>query len=303
MPIRILWQELQNQRWRVPARLAVPEDVLEDMRSWLDEWRHCYSALTQDVHRIRQSGGRGGQLASNRYTTPTLRIAVFDGVRRPDVVSVIFQIAVYSPALRRHYCRGDSKADFYERDRRLRVTREYKRFGPFYLGVQSKEVSLPDSLFDRYQYLQRDLGEIGDQTVDEALVWATQQQQAEIRERELRLVGARLTGEDLGIIVPLAIVALHLYMLFMLWSLNSGNGTLLDDPVPWLAAAPSQPALVWSVLTLVLLPAGATGLALWRLTTTSGGVAFVLALIQSGIAVAIHVQALRASGNLRRVFY
>ena len=300
VPIRILWQELQRQRWRVPARFTVPEDVLEDMRSWLNEWRHCHLALTQHVHGILRRL-RGGQVAADRYTIPTLRIAVFGGGRRPDVVSVILQIAVYSPALRRHYCRGDSRADFYERDFDLQVTREYKRFGPLYLGVQSKEVSLPDSLFDRYHYLQRNLGEIGDQTLDEALVWAAQQQQAGIRERELRLVGASLTGEDLGVIVPLAIIALYLYMLFMLCSLNSGNGTLLDDPVPWLVAAPSPPALVWSVSTLVLLPAGATGLALWRLTTIPGGVAFVLALIQSGIAVAVYVQALRASGNLRRV--
>ena len=142
-PIRILWQELQKQRWRVPARITVPDDVLRDMRAWLDEWRRCHSALEQHVYGILRT--RGVQGVPDRYTTPTLRISVSGGSLRPDVVSVILQLAVYSPGLSRHYCRGDSTADFYERASDLRVTREYKRFGPLYLGVQAKEVSLPDN--------------------------------------------------------------------------------------------------------------------------------------------------------------
>ena len=96
------------------------------------------------------------------------------------MVSVILQIAVYSPAVRRHYCRGDSKADFYDRNHDLEVTREYKRFGPLYLRVPNTRVSLPASLFDRYRHLARDLGEIGDRTLEEALAWAVEQQWAGI---------------------------------------------------------------------------------------------------------------------------
>ena len=53
--------------------------------------------------------------------------------------------------------------------------------------------------------------------------------------------------------------------------------------------------LVHNAQTLISL------MALWRLTTISSGIAFVFALSQLGIAVAIHIQALRASGNLRHV--
>ena len=297
VPLRVLWQELQNQRWRVPDRLTVPRNVLGDMRAWLDEWRRCYPALTRHL----DGTGRDGRDEARRYTIPTLRIAVSPERRRAEVVSVILQLAVYSPAVQRHYCRGDSRADFYERDFDLQVTREYKRFGPLYLWVQRTGVSLPASLFDRYQHLKRALGDLGNRTLEEALAWADEQQRAEVRERELRLVGARLTGEDLGFIVPFAVIALHVYMLVMLRSLNFGNGTHLGDPIPWLVAVPSPLAFVSSLLTLMLLPAGASGLALWRLTTMSGVDAFVFALMPLGIAVWIYAEARRASGNLRRV--
>ena len=300
-PVRVLWLELQNQRWRVPDRLTVPKDVLEDMRTWLDDWRRCYRALERHLNRINQIP-LNRRNETQRYTTPTLRIAVFPGRWSPDVVSVIFQIAVYSPGLRSHRCRGDNEADFYERDRDLEVTREYKRFGPFDLRVQSTVVSLPASLFDGYRHLERDLGEIGELTVEEALTWAAEQQWAGFRERDLRLVGLRVTGEDLGVIAPFAVVTLHIYMLVMLLSLNSQKGTHVDGPIPWLVAAPSTLALVWSASTLALLPATASGVALWRLTTVADRVAIVVAISQLGIGVWTHVEALRATGDLRRVF-
>ncbi len=295
--VPILWQELQNQRWRVPERLTVPRNVLDEMRVWLDEWHRCKSALAQQLYALPGPT----RVDPSRYTTPTVRVAIFAGRRRSDVVSVTFQIAVYSPGLRRHYCRGDSRADFYDRDSELRVTREYKRFGPLYLRVQSRGLSLPVSLFDRYRYLKVNLSQIGERTLEEALAWAAEQQGATIRQRDLRFVGTRFTGEDLGIVLPFVVMTLHVYMLVMLHTLNSGDRGQFDGPIPWLVATPSTLALVSSVFTLALLPAGASGLALWRLTTRSGLVAFVWALIQVVIAVAIHAQALRASGNLRGV--
>ena len=294
--VGVLWRELQNQRWRVPDRLTVPRDVLEDMGTWLDEWRRCYRALERHLNAMP----RNRRNETQRYTTPTLRIAVFPERRSPNMVSVILQIAVYSPAVRRHYCRGDSKADFYERNHDLEVTREYKRWGPLHLRVQNTRVSLPASLFDRYPQLARDLGEIGDRTLEEARAWAVEQQWAGIRERDLRLVGARFTGEDLGVITPVALVILHVYMLIMLRSLNSQRGSPLEAPIPWLVAVPSAAAVVWSVATLWLLPAAATYVALWRLTTASAPCALAFALIPLGVAGWNHAEALQSSGNSLR---
>ena len=98
-PIHIQWQELQNQQWRVPTRLAAPKDVLEDVRVWLERWRRCQPALYRHLAELPRDEVR-------RYTTPRLLLA-FSTPRNPDFVPVIIQVAVYSPGPRRHLCRDN----------------------------------------------------------------------------------------------------------------------------------------------------------------------------------------------------
>ena len=287
-----LWQDLQSQRWRVPERFTVPTDILDEMKDWIDEWRVCETAVLQYLVAIPGPL----QVAPDSYTRPTVRVEVIE-LRQPlDAVLVGLEVSVYSPSsgVPRHSCRGDSRADSYERDRLTRLTRESKSFGPLHLVLDSARVSVPPSFFDRYPWLRANLAVIGQKTLSEALAWAAGQQRAAVGDRDFRLLGARFTGRDLGLIVPLALVAAHIYMLVMLLTFGSRGLGVSDELIPWLAASPSPPAVVWSLATLVALPAVASGLAVWRLTVVSSGIALALATFHLALGVATYAAARRS---------
>ena len=80
-------------------------------------------------------------------------------------------------------------------------------------------VRLPESTFDGYFHLERDLDAIAEFTPTAALEWALGQQVAEIQGRQPRLFGTTIRGEHLGYVGPLAILLLQLYLLINLWAL------------------------------------------------------------------------------------
>ena len=273
----------------------MPTDILDEMKDWIDEWRVCETAVFRYLAAL--------QVDPDRYTRPTVRVEVIE-LRQPlDAVLVNFEVRVYSPSsgVPGRSCRGDSRADSYERDRTTRLTRESKSFGPLHLVLDSAQVSLPPNLFDRYPWLSANLAVIGQQTLSEALASTAGQQRSAVRERDFRLVGASFTGADLGAIVPLALVALQLYMLVMLLTFGSRRTAVSDEMIPWLGASSSPLAVGWSLATLVILPAVATALAIWRLTVASRGTSLALAIVPLALGLVVYAVALRSSGHARRV--
>lgn len=292
-PIGTQWQELQNQRWLVP-RLIAPRDDLEDVRVWLEGWRRCLPALQRHLRELP----RRARAESRRFTTPMLLLQVVDdeplGSR---VVSVMVDARVYVPQRRRslHPCRRNAASETdvgeFARDNDREVFRELKRFGPHPFVVQRDTIRLPLSTSGRYPYLERALDTIGKFTPTEALTWAAEQQQAGLRGRDARLFGMSISGEHLRYVGPVVIFGLHLYMLVTLCGLYFQKGLRLEGPLPWLAAMPSLWPTVFSGLTLVVVPAIALGLILWRLTTMPVTLAVVLTALTVGLGGGIVVWA------------
>ena len=294
-PIGTQWQDLQNQRWRV-SRLIAPSGDLEDVRVWLEAWHRCLPVLRRHLRELRTSAGA----ASRRFTTPMLLLQVVDEEPAVSgVVSIMVDARVYLPQRGGfvHPCRRSaaSEADFgnFTRDDDREILREQKRFGPHPFAVQHDTVGLPPSTFDSYPYLERTLDTIGEFTPTEALIWAAEQQQEGLRGRDARLFGTSIPGEHLRYVGPVIIMGLHLYMLVTLCGLNSQKRLRQQDPLPWLAAMPSLWPTVFSGLTLVVVPAAALGLILWRLTTVPVSLAFVLVTLSAGIGSLIVVWARR----------
>ena len=165
-------------------------------------------------------------------------------------------------------------------------------FGPYRFVIQTDTVRLLPSAFDEYPYLKRELEAIADLTPNDALAWAAGLQVDGIRGRDPRFFGTSIRGEHLGVVGPVTMIVLHLYLLIMLYNLRISIRKGLFDPtlLPWVATMKQSAAIGYSCVTVGVLPAVTVGLALWRLTTA--GHLFILAgtlipLVIGGILIAL----------------
>ena len=293
--IRTIWNGLQEQQWKVPTRVALPVDVVSAAEHWVDQWRRCSSGLRTHLLARRRMLRR---TRVNEYTTPRVAIDVAPTPSSEEYAAIVLGVTVYSEGVRRGRCPRGERADLYQPDRDLDITREYKTFwanAP--VRIESTIVSLPASTFHRHRFIVRYWSAIAGSSFAEALAWAAEEQSAGIRDRELRLMGAPFTGSEFGIVVPVTVFALGIYMLVMLSSLPKKTTPSRRGRTCWMAASSSGPALVLTGLTLEALPAVATGVAMWRLSTAPSPVGLMAGAAQLGLGLAVHYRALLVSGE------
>ena len=287
------WTALEAQRWRV-KEIDITHKGFSDVRDWYAQWYKrwgiCVFHFENDRRTDRDHFNPRSPIRGRRFATPDFRVTVADWGTNRSVVSAMVDFVVYVPESRRHpSCRRrHSPRDYMIRDE-WTLSPEVKRFGPYQLVVETKMIQLPQSTLDQYNYLRAALSLIGDLAPNEVREWAMREKVSEIRERESRLFGTHIRGEDLGFVAPGAIFALHLYILVTLFSLRSQDGPTLtiEGPLPWFAAMRTTLPSGFTFVTLALCPAVAFGFAVWRWTMLGTGVSVGLfcALLVMGIAI------------------
>lgn len=303
-PVGAQWRALQDQQWTVQT-LGNPEHGWTEVRAWLDERR-------SNLARALRGGARGRlpRLKKRkvkriqdrvRHQLPIVRLSVTDWPAEAKFVAANVQIVAYVAMTEKLFSEGaeniTSPAEY--RDLHLafesRVVIARKTFGPFQFVSRTNKVQLPSSAFDRYPHLQQKINVIKDLTPTEALAWAADQQVAGIREREPELLGISTRGEDLGRIGPIVLLSLFVYLLLMLRDPRISVEKQSYDPrlLPWLAARSDWFAKIYSSITLIILPAGAVFLLLWRFTTTSWLIRITAVAIVVAIGIAVFCSGMR----------
>lgn len=296
-PIGVQWRELEKQEWSLKEIDTSQHDFTEIRRwyaRWLVRWRGCMLYFRRDLRERQNSFGlRLSDDEIRRFMTPNLNLMVANWPGQADFVSATVEMRVHVPdSPRTVWCRPNAEVPAPRsigRGEEWEPTVERQSFGSYRFPVQTQTVRLPSSTFERYPYLHEALPSIGDLTPAEVREWAANHRVSEVRGREPRLLGTSIRGEDLGVVAPFAISALHLYLLITLLSMfgHKRHQAPVDDVLPWLPTMKAALPIVFTVLTLALCPAVAAGIALWRLTTTSLFVLVVwsLALFVAGVGI------------------
>ena len=281
-PIGRQWTALQEQQWTL-MEIEITDQDFRDVRDWYarwyDRWGVCVLYFERDRRPRRDRfDPRSPHQTRRRSAPPEFRIMVSEWGENPNVVSAMIELIVYVPESRRHpSCRRSSNP----RDYRLRdewiLSSEAERFGPYQLSVRSDTIQLPRSTFSRYHYLQTALDSIGHCAPNEVREWAMTNRTSEIREREPRLFGTLIRGEDVGVVGLGATLAVHAYMFFTLLSLRYSHDPRIatDRPFLWMGAMRTWIPTMFTFVTLALCPAVVVGVALWRLTSFGTLVSFL----------------------------
>ena len=289
--------------------------VAEDVGAWLDDrWRPCLRYLRDTLDRRARRDPRASRrlrrLSSRdvaRLTTPEVHFTVTDWPESADTVSALVEVIVHLPQQDGsiHNCRtvGNNVSDVGDltADNDLGLFVERKTFGFRRLATRTELVRIPPTTFDDYPNLERELESIADLTPTAALNWAVDQQVAEIQDRDPRFLGTTIRGEHLGYVAPWAILFLHVYLLVNLYGLrgqiqNVSQGTTV---ITWIAAMKQPWAILFSSLTLVVLPVVAAVFARWRLTPIGRTdlLVWMLVLFAFGVGTMILAQSLQRQGD------
>lgn len=279
--------------------LGMPEDSLSEIKLWLDKWHRCLPNLKRELS-DRRSGQEPSFFEMRRLTTPRFRVSVADWPAHANSIQAVTEITVYVPAwwsskyACREFARKGAGPENLSHDYEWELTRVRRTFGPHRFGIQVRNSSLPAETFDSFPTLRQELDSIADLSPADALAWAEEKRVAGIRGRTPRFFGATIRGEHLGYVGPLLIVALHLYLLIMLHSVSGHSpweGTTAHPPLPWAATIKKPLPILFSFVTLTVLPAVATALSMYRLTTFNLLVIIFVALALSGFGILIVVLA------------
>lgn len=292
--IGLQWTEFQSKAWILKEVDLSQHDFFE-VRDWFvrwnDRWGYCRYVFERDrrSHRDR-SAPRFSYNDIRRSITPDIRILVSDLKVESNVVAGRVEAIAYLPESRNHIsCRRLYNRWDYMRDEEWKLSIDRESFGPYEFEVRTQTVRIPPSTFERFPHLQNELTSIQNLTPYQVRERATMDRIAELQERESRLFGTTIRGEDLGVVAPLAILVMHLYLLITLLSVSPKmtGETQEDDFLPWLAAMKSRLAISFAWTTLALFPAAAAGLALWRLAVFGPIMAIVcsLALLMLGTVI------------------
>lgn len=270
--VALQWTELERHSWLLKD-IDVPQQTFAAARDWYAQWYVRWGTCVRRFERDRRARRTRFEPTFSynevrRSIEPDLRVVVPDWSDESTVVSAMIEMTVYLPESRRYTpCRRRTPRWDYMRDEEWRVSSEREEFGPYRLEVKTETIQLPQGVFETYPHLESQLASIGELTPDEVREWAVSQRTSELRGRESRLFGTTIRGQDLGVVAPAAILALHLYIFITLLSVvpkvsrNSGN----EGPLPWLATMKSLLPVAFAWITLALFPAVGAGLALWRL--------------------------------------
>jgi len=302
-PVGTQWRDLKNQKWMVET-LGKPEDSLSEIQVWLDKWKRCLPSLERELRDPRRALLRRGRRPSSvdvrRLTAPQIRVSVADWPAGANSVQAVTEIEVYVPDWRSsiHACRGftpkDADPENFSHDYEWSLTRVRRTFGPHRFGIQARNFSLPAETFDSFPTLRKELNSIADLSPADALAWAEDKKVAGIRGRTPRFFGATIRGEHLGYVGPLLIVALHLYLLIMLHSLSGHSpreGTTVHTPLPWAATIKQPLPILFSFVTLALLPTVAIAVSMYRLTSINWYFAVVASIPMLAVGIWIFVLA------------
>ena len=307
-PVGVQWRALQAQEW-ILQTLGSPEDDLAEVGAWIAMRRPGPLDLNRELRRrVRRQRPRSRLSTQDirMLTTPILLPIAIDWPAEGSSGFAIVELEAYVPMLRSRFpasrqCEDLTGVATYrnlQQARELGIIFDCMTSGPYRFVAKTDTIRLPPSEFDKYSYLQREFDAISDLTPADALAWSVGQQTAGIRGRDPRFFGAAIRGEHLGLVGPIAMLFLDLYLLIMLRTLlvSVRKGSFDPTLLPWVATMRSVPAIVFSGTTLALLPAVATGFALWRLTTANPFVILVGALVLAGLGVWITVWGLEVDG-------
>lgn len=294
MTIGSQWRALQDQEW-ILQKLNNPEDPLSELKAWLDDRLYYRQFLNRELRRARMSPGTGSLDTRDirQLTTPILLPSVIDWPEEGSDGYAIVEFKVYAPMSRRGFrglCEDLTAIAKYRdqhRDRKLRIVIDCQIFGPYRIHAQTETVRLPRSLFERYTYLQREFETIADLLPNDALERAAALQMVGLRGNDPRLFGARIRGEHIGLVGPFLITISHCYLLVMLYNLllSVRRGKSEDQFLPWIVLMKGPTAECYSILTIVVLPAIAATLPVWRLTTVDGYLVIVIAISLLGFGI------------------
>ena len=292
-PIGTKWQAIQNHEL-IFQTLGNPEDDLSEVRTWLDERRPSLERI--EIH--HRDSGRSAQ-DIHRLTTPIVRPSVTDWPPAASSAFAVVEIEVYVPRQRNlsELLENVTIIEKYpnpHRDHELGINFDRATFGPYRFVTETYTVPLPLSAFNplsafkKYPDLQKKLDEdkeFASLTSNDAL--AKLEQAPWTRGHDLKLFGTAIRGQHIGLVGIGAISILQIYLLLMLQDLRISIRKVSFDPMllPWLATSRKIAAKLYSLLTLVFLPASAAGLAMWRLTTVNrlGVLAVTLILFVLGL--------------------
>ena len=295
-----LWEQVKNQSWELQTLSNTDEDLSE-----LREFIHNRSPYLFHLYReLRKSESRKRYQLSNldihRITTPLIVPTVKSWNTDNELDVAVAEIHLFMPIPR--YMFQGSRNDLvgtlrysplgFREYRELNMIPERSIFGPYEFSIQTDTRSLSPTLENRFPNLHPQLEKLGGFTPDRALAWASSLQVSEIRRNTPRFLGAEIRGEHLGFIGPVVIVILQVYLLLMLYNLlilirNVREGVSLD--ISWILLMKGWSSMAFSVCTLILLPAIATGLSVWRLTPTDWYVWIGCTLTMAGIGAWIAV--------------
>ena len=303
-PIIEQWRAIKEHHWTV-RELAVSHQVFADVRSWYSDWYRqwepCIAHFVQDLEEVWD--GSGGPLSGEEiraYTTPKLTLVVEEWDPGEPFVDVTLEMAVHIPNTPSTvWCQPDAFSNRTPNARVWQPEVQEQAFGIHEFPVEERSVSVPSSTFDRFPYLQGVLPAIGTLTPSEVRQWIENLTVSEIRGRVPRLMGTNVRNQDFGLVALTAITALHLYLLTTLSAVRrrTALASQEQDRVPWLASVRSVLPILFSVVTLVLCPVAATGLALWRLTSVPTFYVISWSGLLLGLGIAITAWALHLGPN------
>ena len=284
--VGVQWQRLKKHQWLLQT-LGEPEEGWSEVRAWLDKWKCCQQRLGDILERRRRRRGRPSRFDIRRLKTPSVTMSVTDWPRDAKAVLARVEVAMYFPErwdVAGECCKkATSAAEFVDivRDYKWNLLIGVKTFGPYRFVVQSTTVRLSQSTFDNYPHIQEDLSSIANLNLAEAVAWAGSRQVAGVRGRPLQLIGATIRGEHLGLVGPLAVAILHIYMLIMLHVVVSSLRNGLSPPtiLSWAATMKLWLPTSYSLVTLFFLPGCTVFLTLWRLTAFDLYAVLICALI------------------------
>lgn len=292
--IGLQWTALQRQTWSL-KELDTSQHDFSEVRDWLalwnDRWGYCRYVFERDRRSARsRSGSRFSYNDIRRSVTPDVRILAPDWTGESNVVLGRIEVIAYvpesrdDPSCRRLYDPWD-----YMRDEEWKLSIDREVFGPYAFNVQTTTIQLPPSTLGRFPHLQKELTSIRNLTPYQVRERMASDSIAELHERESRLFGTTIRGEDLGVVAPVALFSLHVYLLVTLASLRPKMAGKAEagGVYPWLAAMRSPVPILYSLVTLALCPAAAAGLVLWRLASFGKIMASVSAFAVLGLGMLI----------------
>lgn len=167
----------------------------------------------------------------------------------------------------------------------------HPRFSDYEFMFTIKRSAASEEFFARqFPKLSSNWTQIRRMTIGEIREWSWYHRADDLKKSNINVLGLEISGKHLGLIGPVAILSLLLYLLayvVQLWSFLKNHPvqlSLLPFAAPWMGAIPNTAARLITAVTLIVLPSLGCQLALWRLLI---GIDFLSSLAMSAVVGAV----------------